>query len=152
MIFREATIADIPQMQIVRHAVKENRLSDPGLVTDAAYVSYLTVRGKGWVCEIETIIAGFAIADLAGNNIWALFVDPAHEAKGIGKALHRQMLDWYFAQGKDAVWLGTAPGTRAELFYTRQGWQPRGIENREMIFEMTAMAWNIMGERNNPVV
>jgi hypothetical protein len=33
-IFREATPQDIPQIQIVRNAVKENRLSDPGLVTD----------------------------------------------------------------------------------------------------------------------
>ena len=34
MIFREAIVADIPQIQIVRHAVKENVLPDPALVTD----------------------------------------------------------------------------------------------------------------------
>jgi hypothetical protein len=32
MKFREAHINDIPQMQIVRHSVKENVLSDPSLV------------------------------------------------------------------------------------------------------------------------
>ena len=32
-IFREALIADIPQITIVRNSVKENMLSDPGLVT-----------------------------------------------------------------------------------------------------------------------
>jgi len=40
MIFREATIADIPQMQVVRNAVKENILSNPGLVTDKDYEAF----------------------------------------------------------------------------------------------------------------
>jgi hypothetical protein len=34
MIFREATPADINQVQIIRNSVKENVLSDPNLVTD----------------------------------------------------------------------------------------------------------------------
>jgi GNAT superfamily N-acetyltransferase len=108
MIFREAIITDIQQIQVVRHAVKENRLSDPSLVTDDDCAAYLFVRGKGWVCELENTILGFAIADLQDNNIWALFVHPGYEAKGIGKQLHEIMLTWYFAQGKNTVWLGTA--------------------------------------------
>jgi hypothetical protein len=35
MTFREARLEDIPQIQIVRNAVKENTLSDPNLVTEA---------------------------------------------------------------------------------------------------------------------
>ena len=35
MIFREAVVSDIEQMQIVRNAVKENVLSNPALVSDA---------------------------------------------------------------------------------------------------------------------
>ena len=35
MIFREATIADIPQIQIVRNAVTQNVLSNPALVPDS---------------------------------------------------------------------------------------------------------------------
>ena len=35
MHFREAGLNDIAQIQVVRHAVKENILSDPALVTDA---------------------------------------------------------------------------------------------------------------------
>lgn len=69
MIFREATTNDIPQIQGVRHSVKENMLSNPALVTDAHCEEYLTVRGKGWVCEIENVIVGFAVADLKDKNI-----------------------------------------------------------------------------------
>ncbi|WCT15091.1 hypothetical protein [Mucilaginibacter jinjuensis] len=65
MIYREAILSDIPQIMKVRLAVKENVLSNPALVTDEDCENYLTIRGKGWVCETEGQIVGFAIADLA---------------------------------------------------------------------------------------
>jgi hypothetical protein len=34
MIFREARLTDIKGMQIVRNAVRENRLSDPRVIAD----------------------------------------------------------------------------------------------------------------------
>ena len=83
MIYREAEIKDIAQIQVVRNAVKENRLSDPALVPDKDVVEYITNRGKGWVCETENKIVGFSIVDLIDNNVWALFIDPDFEAKGI---------------------------------------------------------------------
>jgi len=138
MIFREAKPGDIPQIQVVRNSVKENTLSDPGLVTDADCLEFITQRGKGWVCETDGKIVGFAIADLEEKNIWALFVDPEHEGKGIGRQLQKLMLAWYFAQGKDKVWLGTAPGTRAERFYRKSGWTENGTNGpKEIRFEMS---------------
>lgn len=89
MQFREATTADIPQMHRVRNAVKENALSNPNLVKEADYMEYLSRRGKGWVCEVDSRIVGFAIADVIENNIWALFIEPGFEGKGIGRQLHR---------------------------------------------------------------
>lgn len=142
MIFREALLSDIPQIQIVRHAVKENILSNPLLVTDEDCASFITVRGKGWVCEIENTIVGFAIADLKEHNIWALFIHPDFEARGIGKTLHQLMMDWYFSQTGITVWLGTAPGTRAQQFYLRQGWTNVGTVNKgEVKFEMKKTDW-----------
>lgn len=142
MIFREATIDDIKQIQIVRNEVKENTLSNPNLVTDDDCKEFLFVRGKGWVCEIEQLIVGFAIADLKGNNIWALFLKPEFEKKGIGKQLHHIMLDWYFQQTKKTVWLGTSPKTRAEYFYKKAGWTAVGTNGaNEIKFEMTYENW-----------
>ncbi|MEO6405168.1 MAG: GNAT family N-acetyltransferase, partial [Ferruginibacter sp.] len=107
MIIRQAIVADIPAIQIVRHLVKENVLSNPALVTDADCEDYICNRGRGWVCEVEGDIVGFAIADLVDDNIWALFLDPAWEKKGIGRKLHDTMIDWYFSQGKTKAWLST---------------------------------------------
>jgi GNAT superfamily N-acetyltransferase len=142
MNFREARTEDIPQIQVVRHTVKENVLSNPALITDEDCEEYITVRGKGWVCEIDNVIVGFSIADLKENNIWALFLRPEHEGKGIGKKLHDVMLDWYFSQTKEAVWLGTAPNTRAEKFYRKAGWREVGIHGKgEIKFEMSYQDW-----------
>jgi GNAT superfamily N-acetyltransferase len=100
MIFREARQDDISQIMIVRFAVKENRLSDPALVTAADCEEYLFNRGKGWVCLENEVVVGFSIVDLKEKNVWALFVHPDFAAKGIGKTLHGMMLEWYFNQSK----------------------------------------------------
>ncbi|WP_310556670.1 GNAT family N-acetyltransferase [Flavobacterium sp.] len=146
MKIREAKIDDIKQIQIVRNAVTENTLSNPDLVTDEDCKEFITVRGKGWVCEINNQIVGFSVVDLRENNVWALFLKPEFEKKGIGKQLHDVMIDWYFKQTKNNIWLGTSPNTRAEIFYRKAGWIEIGIhENNEIKFEMTYTSWiNIM--------
>ena len=142
MIFREATINDIKQIQKVRNSVKENALSDPSLVTDKDCEEFLTNRGKGWVCEVDETVVGFAIADLEGNNIWALFVQPEFEKRGIGKILHAEMLNWYFNQTEQKVWLGTSPNTKAEKFYRWLGWREVGMHGKgEIKFEMNFDDW-----------
>jgi len=142
MIFREAEIKDIKQIQVVRNAVTENVLSDPALVTDKDCEEYMTTRGKAWVCEINETIVGFAYVDMKEHNIWALFVSPEYAGKGIGKTLHKIMLDWYFSICNTTVWLGTSPNTRAETFYRKQGWKETGMHGKEIKFEMTAADWS----------
>jgi len=150
MIFREAQITDILQIQIVRNSVKENMLSDPALVTDKDCEEYMTVRGKGWVCEADDVIVGFAIIDVKEKNIWALFVHPGYEQQGIGKQLHNTMLDWYFDQFDSALWLGTAPRTRAENFYRKSGWKETGTHGKgEIKFEMTQNNWRAIKQYKN---
>jgi len=142
MTIREANIDDIKQIQSVRNSVKENTLFNPNLVTDEDCKEFITVRGKGWVCEVNNEIVGFSIVDLKSNNIWALFLKPEYEKQGIGKQLHDVMLNWYFKQTKDNVWLGTSPNTRAETFYRKAGWTEIGTHGKDEIkFEMTYNDW-----------
>jgi GNAT superfamily N-acetyltransferase len=142
---RVATAADIPEMHRIRLAVRENRLSNPDVVRPTDYVPMITEHGRGWVAEKEGRIAGFAIIDMARRNVWALFVGPEQEACGIGRRLHRAMLDWAFAAGAESVYLGTAPGTRAERFYRTAGWTYAGPEpNGESRFEMMRDQWRAL--------
>jgi GNAT superfamily N-acetyltransferase len=142
MQIRIATPPDIPRIQIIRHLVKENILSNPALVTDRDVHNYITSRGQGWVAEIEDQIVGFAIVDLKKNNVWALFLDPQYERQGIGRQLHHTMLKWYFDQTDQPLWLSTEPGTRAEAFYRRAGWTEVGIHGQgEVKFEMDLINW-----------
>ncbi len=142
MKIRVAEVRDIFQIQVVRNLVNENRLSDPALVPDSDVENYITRRGKGWVCEMNDDVVGFAIADLVENNIWALFIHPDFERIGIGKKLLNEMMNWYFSKTDKTVWLGTAPGTRAEMFYRKAGWKEVGLHGKgEIKFEMTKDNW-----------
>ena len=142
MIFRTAEVSDVEQIQVVRHLVKENRLSNPELVPDQDVILYISEKGKGWVCEIAGQVVGFSIIDLTGKSVWALFVDPNFAEKGIGKHLHKLMIDWYFEKTQADVELGTAPNTRAEQFYQLQGWTRAGSYlNGEVKFKLTYNDW-----------
>lgn len=142
MVIREATIDDIENYMIVRMAVKENVLTNPALVTKEDNIDYLTKYGKGWVCEIDNKIVGFSIVGLKQRNVWALFVHPEFEGMGIGKKLHNVMIDWYFEQTKDKIWLGTGFNTKAEHFYRKAGWIEVGTNGKDEIkFEMTYDDW-----------
>ena len=142
IIFREAKKEDIPLIQEVRNSVKENSLSDPLLVTDEAVHDYLFHRGKGWVCEVDGQIIGFSIASVKDRNVWALFIHPEHEKRGIGRKLHDLMINWYFDQTSENIWLSTSPGTRAEIFYRKAGWTETGSYGKgEIKFEMRPDQW-----------
>ncbi len=142
MRVRIAKIEDIPTLQEIRNSVRENILSNPNIISQEDYKEYLTTRGKGWVCEMGKRIVGFAVIDIEENNVWALFVMPNYEKKGIGKLLHTTMLKWYFNITQETIWLGTDPNTRAENFYRNIGWSAIGTHNKtEIKFEMTFDQW-----------
>jgi GNAT superfamily N-acetyltransferase len=147
MQIREASSADIPGIQKVRNAVLENRLSDPALVTDADVLDYISRRGRGWVAVSGHEIKGFSIVSLADKNVWALFVHPGFDKQGTGKMLHDRMLDWYFEQTAETIWLSTSPGTRAEGFYRKAGWVETGMYGKgEIRFEMHSADWAIQAD------
>lgn len=142
MLIRTAEVGDIPQIQLIRNSVRENMLSDPSLVPDKDVKDYITRRGRGWVCVIDGNIVGFSIVSVLDNNVWALFILPLFERKGIGKRLHDEMMNWYFKQTQKTIWLSTSPCTRAEIFYRKAGWKETGLYGKgEIKFEMTAAYW-----------
>lgn len=137
-MIREATIDDVTAMNQLRLLVRENVLSDPARITEAMTAEAITETGSGWVFEEGGRIMGFGIALREGPSIWALFVHPDREGRGIGHALHEAAVNWLWSQGAKRIRLGTDPGTRAERFYRDRGWRQAGKrENGELLFELT---------------
>ena len=126
MEIRPATLEDIPAMHRVRLAVRENALTDPSRIRPADYEALLNGSGRGWVALIDGRLVGFGIANAANRNLWALFVEPGFEGRGIGRHLHDLLLDWLFGLNGEPAWLTTEPGSRAERFYRVAGWQDAG--------------------------
>ena len=123
MIFREANTEDIPALSEIRLSVRENVLSDPRKVTTEMYAAYLGVLGKGWLCEVDGEVVGFSVSSLRDASIWALFVKPGYEGRGIGTGLLRLATDWLFEMGAASIILSTDANTRADRLYERQGWK-----------------------------
>lgn len=138
MPIRLATPDDIAEMHAVRMAVRENILIDPTRVRAEHYHAMLTKNGRGWVYEESGNIVGFAIGDHSRRNIWALFVLPAYEGRGLGRALHDTMITWLFEQSDEPLWLTTEPGSRAQRLYRAAGWRETGTTpDGEIRFELS---------------
>ena len=137
MSLRQATVADIPEMQRVRSSVRENTLRDYSVLTPELYREHLEQRGRGWVYEHRGRIVGLAIANRDSSSIWALFVEHGFERQGIGRALHDEMIRWLGSEGLRQVTLGTSPGTRAAGFYEAAGWKLRDLDTTgQAIYEL----------------
>lgn len=135
MTLRPAVLEDIPALHALRISVRENKLRDPSKVTPADYEHRLAQPGAGWVAEVQSGIAGFAIADFRTRSIWALFVKPELEGRGIGRALLRQVMQSLVAAGPGTIHLSTEAGTRAERVYIDAGWTQAGrLPNGEIHF------------------
>lgn len=134
---RRAVAADVPAMHRLRNSVGENRLSDPQHVSEASYLPYIAT-GSIWIAETDKGVLGFGAIDATSTTVWALFVDPRAEGRGIGRALHRHMIDWAHEQGIGRLSLSTGKGTRAVEFYKRAGWTEVGTTaDGEVLFEKT---------------
>jgi len=111
VVVRVAVQSDIAGMHRVRLAVRENRLTSSA-ITEKHYVPAIEETGRGWVAEENGIVLGFAVGNKTTGNIWALFVDPDQDGRGLGSLLHAAMVSWLFEQGLPRLWLGTRPAAR----------------------------------------
>lgn len=132
--FRRATALDIPAMSKIRLAVRENVLSDPARITQKMYEDYLDLLGRGWVAEIDGRVVGFSYANKTDGSIWALFISPEYEGRGLARELLNTAVGWLFDQGHEIVRLSTGSGTRADRFYAAQGWALERIEGNDSYY------------------
>src|SRR4051812_4476504 len=106
---RRARDEDHARITEIRNAVTENMLNEvsrPGV--DRDYAWFRDTPGV-WVWEEDGEILGFSAADTRNGSIWALFVAPGHERRGIGRALFEKALGLLRQNGHRTAWLTTEP-------------------------------------------
>lgn len=124
---RPAVMAEIPALMRIRLGVRENTFN-PARVSPADVVWFVE-NAPVWVWEEAGDLRGFSAGDPRDGSLWALFVDPAWEGRGIGTALLAQACASLAAAGHRTVTLDTEPGTRAADFYRRRGWVDQGLDS-----------------------
>lgn len=143
MILRQTTETDVPALFEIRCSVVENHQSREELaeigVTEAS-VGAMLAGGDylSFVAEIEGVDAGFTMANVSDRYVFACFVRPSYDGKGIGRALMERTEDALRQRGVTKAWLSTGPGEelRAVGFYSHLGWNRSGyLEDGQIRFE-----------------
>lgn len=140
-VLRQATPDDIELLFDIRTSVSQNHLSreqmhDLGITADAL----ADAIGNGpcaWIAEWRHEAVGFAMVDQEAGELFALFVRPGHEGKGLGRMLLQRAEESLF-EHHDVIHLTTDGDEtiRANGFYRRSGWLCTGaVDERDVRFE-----------------
>lgn len=134
MQLRPARPEDVEAIFAVRCAVKENHMSREELaeldITSASVTEMIT--GGDFIVPVAVVegqIVGFAMAQVSEGYLFALFIHPDYEDKGLGRTL-MEVVEFEFAKhGVREAWLatGSEPGIRAPGFYRHLGWVECGV-------------------------
>lgn len=109
----------------VRTAVKENVLTLQQLaelgVTPDAIAELIRSAACIWVAEADGEVVGFAMVELDTACLFAAFVLPQYEGRGMGRDLVAVCEQALF-RDHALAWLETDGRSRAAGFYRRLGW------------------------------
>ena len=134
MTIREIGDPDVPALFAVRTATHENRLTREELtalgITPESVRARLRGSFKGWLCEVDRRVVGFAMGDRSTGELWVIAVLPEYIGRGIGSALLQRVEEWLRASGCARLWLTTDVDTVLEAygFYLRHGWRDDRVE------------------------
>ena len=133
--FRDITHDDIPALFAVRIATRENALSLEELavlgITVESVRDMMKTTHRGWLCEVDGTMVGFAMGNGKTGEMWVVAVLPEFEARGIGAKLIALVEDWLWSLGWKELWLTTDIDTalRAYGFYVKLGWTDYEIKD-----------------------
>ena len=131
--FREIKKADLSSIFVVRVSTRENAYTMKALeelgITEESVSAMLDTTYRGWLCETDDQIVGFAMGNRKDGEMWVIAVIPEYEKIGIGAKLLNRVEDWLWAEGLDKIWLTTDVSKllRAYGFYKKQGWADKGV-------------------------
>jgi GNAT superfamily N-acetyltransferase len=152
---RSATAADADAVaavqergwqQAYRHVFPPDELDRGGFIQADRWRRRLSAPPPGWatfVAELDGTVAGFVCTGASRDvrrcgEVYALYVDPAAWARGIGRALlDRAETELARRWNVAALWV-LEENDRARRFYAAAGWEPDGAHKHESWFGVTA--------------
>jgi GNAT superfamily N-acetyltransferase len=138
-MIRKAVRADYLRISEIRLSVRENCLAKSKYESVDRHADWIFDNAAFWVWEEDGAIQGFSAADPRDGTIFALFIHPSYEGRGIGRALLPLACQLLHDRGYEVATLSTEPGTRAERFYRRDGWTEIGREDDGQIIFQKAL-------------
>jgi GNAT superfamily N-acetyltransferase len=137
-IFRRAHSDDSVELFRVRTSVHENHQTAEELATLGVTPEFLARMLEsddacGWCAELAEGIVGFAIARRSERDIFALFVEPDYEGRGLGSTLLDAAVEWLSEGSAESLRLTTGRGTPAQAFYLKRGWADIGTPSSEVV-------------------
>lgn len=125
LVVRVAEAADIDAVFEIRTSVTENHLSYQQLtelgITKETVRDTLEASPCLWIAEVEGTAAGFAMADVQEGSVFACFIRPHYQGRGLGRLLMGRAEVFLF-QRHATIWLTTNAASRAPSFYRKLGW------------------------------
>lgn len=125
ILTRPAQISDIESIFDVRTSVVENHLSREEMqqmgITESVVADMIEHSQCAWVATVNDKIIGFSMILADEGCLFAAFVLPEYEGRGIGRRLV-QLAEHELFKHHATVWLETDKNSRAAQFYRQLGW------------------------------
>lgn len=122
---RLALSSDIEGIFDVRTSVKENHLSREEMeqmgITESSVIDMIEKNRCAWVAVDNGKIIGFSMILPDEGSLFAAFVLPEYEGRGVGRSLV-QLAEQELFKHHEVAWLETDKNSRAAKFYKRLGW------------------------------
>lgn len=125
VLIRPARRADVASLFQVRTSVRENRLTREEMlalgITEESVGEMIEHARCAWVAVDEGKTVGFSMIIPEEACLFAAFILPGYEGKGVGKKLVAEAEQALFKQHQ-TIWLETGKKSRAAGFYRHLGW------------------------------
>ncbi len=146
MNIREMEVNDLPEIFELRIATWHNsngreELNQMGITIESVSEMMMNCH-KGWLCEADSRITGFAMGDSDNGEMWVIAVLKEYEDQGIGRRLLEKVEDWLFSKGWKEIWLTTDAdeSVRAVEFYRHLGWKDWKREDGDRFMRKSAFS------------